>query len=199
MTCDDPATEPIPGLTEAARAAIESNGFRNGILAIDGPSGSGKSSFADALVARLAELGRPPLLIRTDDYATWDRPASWWPELERDVLTPFSLGHDIAYRPRVWHCGEATVGPVRRRAWSPLLILEGVTSARRVLADRVDHAFWIDGPSAPERLERTVTRDGEAQRPLLAAWQRFESGWFAVDGTRARCDVIDFGEGENPL
>ena len=27
-------------------------------------------------------------------------------------------------------------------------------------------------------------------RPLLAAWQRFEEGWFAVDGTRDRCDLV---------
>jgi hypothetical protein len=55
-------------------------------------------------------------------------------------------------------------------------------------------AYWIDGPSAAERLERTVARDGEASRAHLAAWQQFEDGWFAVDETRDRCRVLGSAE-----
>ncbi len=179
------------GLVAAARGMAESGELRSGIIAIDGPSGSGKSTFADALVDALGQRGRAPLLIRTDDYATWDQPAAWWPEFERDVLAPFRGGHDIAYRPRVWEAGTARPGPVCTLAWSPLLIVEGVTAARRVVAGRLIRGLWLDGPSAPERLARTVARDGEEQRAHLAAWQRFEDGWFAVDGTRARCEIVD--------
>lgn len=178
------------GLRAAARRLAESGGLTDGIVAIDGPSGSGKSTFADALSARLADLGRKPLLIRADDYATWDDPAAWWPEMEADVLAPFARGRDVAYHPRVWVDGLPYPGPVQRLRWAPLLILEGVTSARRAISGRLDRGFWLDGPSAPERLARAVARDGEDQRPFLAAWQRFEDGWFAVDGTRDRCVVL---------
>lgn len=178
-------------LIAAAQRIADDDGLRSGIIAIDGPSGAGKSSFADALVGRLHERGRRTLLIRTDHYATWDEPASWWPELERDVLAPFARSHDIDYRPRVWVDGVPRIGPVKLRRWAPLLIIEGVTSARQAIADRLDRAFWLDGPSPEERLARSVARDGEAEREHLAAWQRWEQGWFAVDRTRERCDVVE--------
>jgi len=174
-----------------ARRLAADPDLRAGIIAIDGPSGAGKSSLADALVAELTEQGRPPLLIRTDDFATWDEPAGWWPELEHDVLAPFARSHDISLRPRVWTDGRATPGPRTWLSWSPLLIIEGVTAARAALASRLSHAYWLDGPDRAERLERAVARDGEDQRELLRAWQRFEDGWFAVDGTRERCEVLD--------
>ena len=177
-------------LVAAAHRIADTGDLTSGIVAIDGPSGAGKSTFADALVAVLADRGRPAVLIRTDDYATWDDPASWWPELERDVIAPFRRNHDVAYRPRVWIDGVPRLGPVQLVRWAPLLIVEGVTAARSAIADRLDRAFWIDGPDSAARLSRAVGRDGEESRPLLAAWQRFEEGWFAVDGTRDRCDLV---------
>ncbi|NMO05237.1 hypothetical protein HH308_28865 [Gordonia sp. TBRC 11910] len=161
-----------------------------GIIAIDGPSGSGKSTFADALVAGLEERGVRSILIRTDDFATWTDPVAWWPELEHDVLHPFSRGRDIEYRPRQWHDGVAEPGQLVWIRWQPLLIVEGVSSARRQMADRLATALWLDGPSRVDRLERSVARDGESDRSNLARWQAFEDGWFAVDGTRARCRVV---------
>ena len=182
-----------PELISAAYRLADSGDVRSGIVVIDGPSGSGKSTFADAFVDRLSERGQKAMLVRTDHFATWDDPASWWPELESDVLAPFRRSHDVAYRPRIWADGVARPGPVQRVRWAPLLVLEGVTAARSEISDRADRAFWLDGPDAHARLTRTVARDGEDQRELLAAWQRFEEGWFAVDGTRERCEVVDAG------
>ncbi|GAA4668369.1 uridine kinase family protein [Gordonia humi] len=166
------------------------DGLTEGIVAIDGHSGSGKSTFATELVRALGDRGRRCVLIGTDEFATWDDPASWWPELEEDVIGAFERRHDFVYRPRIWVNGVPEVGPPAWIRWQPLLIVEGVTSARRTVADRLTAAYWIDGPSAPERLERAVARDGEASRRHLAAWQDFETGWFAVDGTRDRCRVL---------
>lgn len=166
------------------------DGLTAGLVAIDGRSGSGKSTFASELVRALADRGRRSVLISTDEFATWDDPAAWWPEVERDILRAFEHRHDYIFRPRVWTDGVPEIGPSVWIRWQPLLILEGVTAARRTAFDRLTAAYWIDGPSAPERLERTVARDGEASRAHLAAWQQFEDGWFAVDGTRERCRVI---------
>lgn len=179
------------GLADTARALADSGRLNRGLVAIDGPSGVGKSTFADALTERLTELGRPVLLIRTDEYATWDDPAAWWPELERDVLRPFRAGRDIVYRPRVWTGRDAEPGPPVTRRWAPLLIIEGVTSARRSVSAELAGAFWLQGPGRAERLARAVARDGAEDRDLFAAWQRFEQGWFAVDDTRARCMPLD--------
>ncbi len=162
-----------------------------GIVAIDGPSGAGKSTVADALVDRLRERGIGVQLIRTDHFATWDNPVAWWPEMETDVLQAFIRRHDYRYRPMVWRDGVPEPGrPVWLR-WEPLLIIEGVSSARRRIAPRLSHSLWLDGGTAAERLERSVARDGEESRPMLERWQRFERGWFAVDRTRDRCRVLD--------
>lgn len=159
----------------------------SGIVAIDGPSGAGKSTVADALVARLRDRGRGVVLVRTDDFATWDNPVAWWPELERDVLQAFARRHDYRYHPRVWVDGVPRTGARVWYRWQPLLVLEGVSAARRSIADRLSAALWLDGGTAQDRLARTVARDGDAARPFLERWQRFEQGWFAVDRTRDRC------------
>jgi len=166
-------------------------GLTDGIVAIDGPSGAGKSTFAAELVRALADRGRSSVLISTDDYATWDDPASWWPELERDLIRAFERRHDYFYRPRIWVDGRPEIGPETWIRWQPLLIIEGVTSARRSAAHRFAHRFWLDGASSDDRLARTVARDGEADRDHLVAWQQFEEGWFAIDGTRDRCEVLE--------
>ncbi|MDH3007031.1 uridine kinase family protein [Gordonia alkanivorans] len=174
-----------------ARVAELAGQLDSGIVAIDGPSGAGKSTVADLLVAQLRERGAGVTLVRTDDFASWDDPVAWWPEVEADVLHSFVRRWDYRYRPRVWRDGVATPGPPVWIEWQPLLIIEGVSSARRRIADRLTHALWLDGGTEAERLERAVARDGEGSRAHLQQWQEFERGWFAVDRTRERCVVLD--------
>ena len=70
-----------------------------GIVAVDGPSGAGKSTWARQLLAGVEDAA---LLVSTDEFATWDDPAGWWPEFVDGVLTPFLVGEPLRYRPRVW-------------------------------------------------------------------------------------------------
>ena len=161
------------------------------VVAIDGPSGAGKSMIADALMSKLADRGTGAVLIRTDDFATWDNPVAWWHELEDDILRPFFRCRDYVYRPRVWHDGVPTIGrPVWVR-WQPLLIIEGVSSARTSIAARLTRALWVDGGTDEQRLARAIARDGEVEREHLTRWQQFERGWFGVDRTRDRCRILD--------
>ncbi|WP_038169765.1 uridine kinase family protein [Tomitella biformata] len=167
------------------------------LIAIDGPSGSGKSMYADRLVERLRQGGAAVALVRTDHFATWARPASWWPSLQECVLEPLLAGRAGAYRPLEWS-GTAREWSVRPGSVigvpvPDILVLEGVTSARRSVADRLDRALWVEWGSEAERLERSVARDGEDYRELLRRWQLFERGWFAVDDTRSRCEVVAGG------
>ncbi|GAA2057817.1 hypothetical protein [Williamsia deligens] len=175
---------------DSAAAAVAAE-LESGIVVIDGPSGAGKSTFADALMRELAARRVHAALVRTDEFATWDDPAGWWPELEREVLQAYRRGHDYRHRPRVWSGDVAEPGPRVWRRWEPLLVIEGVTSARRRVSGDVSQAFWINGDDRDARLERAVARDGESARPHLRRWQDFETGWFAVDRTRERCRVLD--------
>lgn len=158
---------------------------RTRLLVLDGPSGSGKSTRADALVAVLRGRGVSTALVRTDDLASWDEPVTWWPRLERGVLVPVAEGRAGRFTPTTWDVPRCDVEvPV-----TDVLVVEGVSSARRRVAARVSLALWVELVPAAARLERAVARDGEHERAHLRAWQRFEQGWFDVDGTRARAHV----------
>jgi hypothetical protein len=158
------------------------------LIAVDGPSGSGKSRLA----ARLAvDLGAT--VVSTDDFATWDDPVSWWPRLVDGVLTPIADGRAGRYQKTEWTDGRPHPGPYVRTAVPPVLVLEGVSAGRRSVANLLSALIWCDVPDAATRLARAVARDGEQARKHLVAWQYFESGWFAVDGTRARADHVVAG------
>jgi uridine kinase len=159
------------------------------LVAIDGPSGSGKSVLADRIMAELTGLRARTGLVRTDHFATWDQPVSWWPRLVENVLDPIANGRPGAYQCVEWKDGS----PYLRRQITvevpEVLILEGVSAGRRSVRPRLSMLIWLAHPDPGERLERAVRRDGEATRKPLVAWQRFELGWFAVDRTGDAADV----------
>ncbi|MCW4352676.1 uridine kinase [Hoyosella sp. YIM 151337] len=160
------------------------------LAAVDGPSGSGKTVFSRALAAELNRRGLTVAVVACDDFATWNRPASWWPELEVGVLAALANGSDGRYRAIRWANDNPIPGPFVDIAVPDVLIIEGVTSARRALVGRVSVAVWLEWGSPSQRLDVVASRDGEQCREPLRLWQDFEAGWFAVDGTRERCDVV---------
>jgi energy-coupling factor transporter ATP-binding protein EcfA2 len=153
------------------------------LVAIDGPSGSGKSTLADELAAELDAV-----IIRTDDFATWDDPVAWWPRLRDGVLVPLADGRPGRYTKTDWVGGEPRPGPVITVNPSKVLLLEGVSAGRRSVRHLLSALVWREVPDPAERLARAVARDGESARAPLMSWQRFEAGWFAVDGTKAAAD-----------
>jgi hypothetical protein len=150
------------------------------LVAIDGPSGSGKSSFADQLLAELPDAE----LVRTDDFATWDDPVSWWPRLVDGVFLPLSQGRPGRYRRTEWVEGRPRPGRHVDVRVPCVLLVEGVSAGRRSIRPRLSRLVWCELPDPGERLARAVARDGADSRRQLIAWQAFETGWFAVDGTR---------------
>ncbi|WP_298180650.1 uridine kinase [Saccharomonospora sp.] len=159
------------------------------LVAVDGPSGSGKSAFARKLTAELRNRGVHAELVSTDDFATWDDPVSWWPRLA-EVLDRIAVGLPGRYRAWDWSTGEPRPGAEVRVAVPDVLVVEGVSSGRASIRPRLSRLCWVEVPNPEKRLERAVARDGEAARPMLQAWQRFERGWFAVDEARRHADDV---------
>ncbi|MQA11467.1 MAG: uridine kinase [Pseudonocardiaceae bacterium] len=157
------------------------------VLAVDGRSGSGKSTAAGELVRMLA-AGARVALVSTDDFATWDDPVGWWPRLEAGVLGPLTRGEPGGYRRTEWPNGVPTLGSHIDVPVPDVLVLEGVSAGRRAMHSRLSHLLWVQLADPDLRLERAVAREGEANREPLRAWQRFENGWFAVDRTAERAD-----------
>jgi uridine kinase len=166
---------------------------RVSVIAIDGPSGSGKSVLADALYADLTQAGVRTALVSTDDFATWDDPVAWWPRLAGGVLAPLAEGRPGSYQRTEWTNGIPHPGAVVTVPVPEVLLLEGVSAGRRSIRARLTTLIWCELPGVTERLERAVARDGEACREPLRAWQEFEEGWFAVDNPRQAADVIVSG------
>lgn len=159
------------------------------VLAIDGPAGAGKTTFAAAVDEALRARGVDTAVVPTDHFATWDEPVSWWPRLIDGVLNPLAAGQPGRYRAVDWSSGQPRPGrsvavPVPR-----VLLLEGVSSGRRSVRPGLSLLCWMAGPPEPTRLCRAVGRDGEAERAHLREWQRFERRWFAIDGAAAQADV----------
>lgn len=158
------------------------------VLAIDGPSGAGKSTLSHCLVDALTTAGTRVALISTDDFATWNRPAAWWPRLVEGVLNPLATGVVGHYRRMEWTTGMPRPGEWVTVPVPDVLVLEGVSAGRASMRPHLSRLCWVAGPDSAARLERAVARDGEADRAQLAAWQRFESGWFTVDRTHEYAD-----------
>lgn len=158
------------------------------LVAVDGPSGAGKTVFAAELAADLRAAGASTALVPTDHFATWDDPVSWWPRLVEGVFDPLAKGEPGRYQALRWQDGAPRSGGFVDVPVCDVLLVEGVSSGRRSIAPRLSGLVHLDGPSAAERLERAVARDGEACRGPLLRWQEFERGWFAVDRPRDRAD-----------
>jgi uridine kinase len=154
------------------------------VVAVDGPAGSGKSTLA-------TRLGRllPAQVVRSDDFPVpWSEgPEGWFAALEEQVLAPLSRGEDGAFRRYDWVRGvyaERVAVPV-----APMLVVEGVGTARRSADHLLACRVWVEAPS-DVRWRRVLDRDGAELAPRWREWFAAEDAWFAKDGTRTRADLI---------
>jgi uridine kinase len=163
------------------------------LVAIDGPSGAGKTRFAD----RLAKVLDAPV-IHTDELLDgWDDQFTFWDRLERLVLGPLRRGETAEYRRYLWHRGEFGGVPVRIEP-APVVLMEGVSSARRVIRAELSFTVFVSAPS-DLRLRRALERDGDdsvAFRAYLERWRTREDEHFAAEGTAEFADLVVDGAGE---
>ena len=165
------------------------------IVAIDGRSGTGKSTFA----ARLSrELGART--IEGDDFyaggvdVRHDTPAErveacidW--RRQRPVLATLRRGASARWYPFDWAAftGQRASAPVACDA-APLVILEGVYTGRPELSDLVDLRVLVRVPEA-RRMKQLITREG-ALSPWERQWLEAEDHYFATVATPERFDVV---------
>lgn len=161
--------------------------MRTRVVAVDGPGGAGKSTFA----RHVAEaLGGCPI-VHTDDFASWDNPIDWWPELIRRVLDPIAQGVPARFTPTRWTPDmppeQVEVAPVK------FLVLEGVTATRQAFRPYLTYAIWIEA-SPQVRLQRGLERDGKKARSQWEAWMAGEDAYRTFERPDLAADLIVDGE-----
>jgi uridine kinase len=163
------------------------------LVAVDGPSGAGKTRFA----LRLAKALDAPV-VHTDDLLDgWADQFTFWDRLEERVLGPLRRGETAFYQRYRWDRGAFDPVPVRLDP-APVVILEGVSSSRR--GNRPDLSLSVFVDAAPDlRLARALARDGDdslAFRAYLERWRSAENRHFAADRTRQHADLVVDGSAE---
>ena len=153
------------------------------VIALDGPSGAGKTEFANGLGAALGA----PVLHLENVYPGWSGLAETPAIIARCVLEPLAVG-DIGEVAR-WDWEHERPADVLRFAPTPLLILEGVGSGSRACRPFLSLLIWLDA-AAQLRKARALSRDGEAYAPFWDMWAKQERRLFEAEGTRAVAEVV---------
>ncbi|TYP84646.1 uridine kinase family protein [Blastococcus xanthinilyticus] len=164
------------------------------LVSVDGPAGSGKTTFAARLAAALG-TGTP--VVHMDDlYAGWTLTGAA-SRLAAGVLRPLAEGRAGAHHRYDWAAGRFSPDLVPVPA-GPVLLIEGCGSATRCLDPWSTLRVWIEAPEAL-RLARGLARDGV---DLAGEWQRWlvtEAAAFAAEDTRRRAHLrVDGAAGGPP-
>ena len=170
---------------EAISVSRSPAGVKTRIIAVDGPGGAGKSSLARWLAPR---LDAP--IVPTDDFASWENPIDWWPQLLEFVLKPLAAGERAAYQPTSWGGNERE--PLRIEP-SGTVILEGVTSSRQAFRPYLACSIWVETPREL-RLRRGLQRDGAHTVTQWKQWMEAEDQYIARERPAERADFVLKGD-----
>ncbi|HEX6147674.1 MAG TPA: hypothetical protein VF083_12930 [Acidimicrobiia bacterium] len=180
-------------------AALGHHDSRPVLVAIDGGSGAGKSTLAREVGSRVGGA-----VIDGDDFYAGGTAAEWdamsaaekaahcidW-RRQRPVLETLARRRPASWHPYDW---ESDDGRLLERPTvcqpAPVVILEGVYSARPELADLFDLRVLCDTP-AETRRQRIVARDGGADRTEWnRRWEEAEQWYFGRVMPRDRFDLV---------
>lgn len=175
-----PSAEQIDRVAALARAVAG----QPVVIAIDGRSGSGKTTFAAALQSVLEDA----VVIHLDHiYPGWDGLAATPDLVTSQILKPVRHGAIASYRRYDWARGE--FGELVTVPASHFVIIEGAGSSVGPARAYVDLCVWLDADE-PLRKQRALARDGDAYRPHWQRWADQEAEVFAADRTRDHAHLI---------
>lgn len=182
-----PRLDAEPALALAARLLRRSDAP---VMLVDGRSGSGKTSFADALVAATGAS-----VLRIDDlYPGWDGLAAGADATVRLLLARRAGAPPVARR---WDWRAGTPGAPVVVPPGPLVV-EGCGALSRASAPLARLRIWLELPD-DERRRRALARDGATFAPHWERWARQERRLIARDDPRRLADVLVASRAQPPL
>jgi cytidylate kinase len=170
---------------EAGRAGLG----HTRLVCIDGPAGSGKTTFADALARQLGSA-----IVHMDDlYEGWGGAfdSKLTSRIEAWLLTPWRHGLSGHHPVFDWAADRFT-------HWQSVnaddvVILEGVGAGNRHVRSHATEVVWIEAPDEVRR-GRLLERDGQALEARLDEFMRRERDLFLVEDTRAASTLKVVGD-----
>lgn len=159
-------------IAQIATLLMSATTTRPCVIAVDGHSGGGKSTFARALAAELDAA-----LLSTDDFAWWHSLFDWTELLIEHGLTPLRERRDLEFRPPAWI--ERNRAGAITAEHRDVVIVEGVGSAQRRMREAVDVIVWVQS-DVREAERRGIARD-LAERPDPVEAKRFWDEWQAAE------------------
>jgi uridine kinase len=156
---------------------------RTRLVCVNGPAGSGKTTFAGALAAAAgAEV------VHMDDlYAGWTLTGAR-ARLAAGVLRPLACGRPAAFRAYDWAAHRFADDPTTV-AVPGVLVVEGCGSCAPEFDAWTTLRVWVEAPR-PLRLARGLARDGAALQQEWRHWQELEDALFARERTRERAELL---------
>lgn len=165
----------------------------HGIVAIDGPCASGKSTLA-AMLGEVFEAG----VLHMDDFFL--RPEQRTPErlrepggnvdrerFQAEVLTPLLAGEPFEYRP--YDCGTQALAAPVPYAPTAMAIVEGAYSMHPDLRHAYALSAFLSIPADIQQA-RLLARNGERMlQRFNAEWIPMEQAYFTAFGVKAACDI----------
>ncbi|HVD19936.1 MAG TPA: NTP transferase domain-containing protein [Propionibacteriaceae bacterium] len=170
------------------------------VIAIDGPSCSGKSILATAVALRSGAS-----VLEGDDFyrdtlpslSTAQREAMSdaavvdavidWVRLRDQALVPLRAGEAATFQPYDWDANDGRLAPPRIIPAAEVIIVEGVYAARPELAELIDLTVYlgIDPGLRADRYAEREADDPDWQR----FWERGERYYFSVVRPPASFDI----------
>lgn len=168
----------------AARlAALAPSAGATRVVAVDGPSGAGKTTLAEALARRTGAA-----VVHLDDlYEGWDGLADVPALLLRWVLHPLVEGRAPGYHPYDWAIGARL--PWRPVPAAPMLLIEGCGAGARALAPHLAHLLWVEVPAEVRERRLHARHDWSGYAAHRSRWARQEQAMARRERTAERADV----------
>lgn len=141
------------------------------LVAIDGRSGTGKTTIAKKIADRFRGVE-----INADDFWVGGSNDEWgkrspkekaemaidWKRIKTEVLEPLLAGKSAAWHLFDWKAGHGLSESIHQSKPKPLIVFDGAYSTRPEMLDIIDLSILVEVPHDANRRARLIKREGEA-------------------------------------